>query len=334
VQIDTELFRQLSMQTNNFQPLKGRWQELYLFAISAERYVHEDPLSAVIKLRSFSESLVGWIYRKLQLPTEPNDTLYEKVNADVFVEIIDESIRQKIHAIRLLGNKAAHAKSSNVIKSNEALLLIKEAYLLGQWLYKTYTDNSNNDYPEYSAPEAPVGQVETLNQSNKKLSNLLNDAKNELEKLKEDEKLYQQKINDLNRSLDEAELEKFRNASSEAADSIELESENVNNIISIDDAFVEYSLSEDQQELITRLDTFLSGQDENIFILRGYAGTGKTFITKGLTEYFKAIGRNYLLAAPTGKAAKVVANRTRSQANTIHKSIYSSKAFKERLVDN
>ena len=322
------------MATNNFQRLEGRWQELYLFATHAEEYAHDDPVSSVIKLRSFSESLVSWLYKKLQLPTEPNYSLYEKVNADVFVEIVDESIRQKLNAIRLLGNKAAHAKRNNVIKSNEALILIKEAYLLGQWLYKTYTDNSGVDYPEYSDPEVAVDQVNLLNQSNQKLSKQLDDAKNELEKLEEDGKLSQHKINDLNQSLDKIKLEKFRNASSKAVSSLELNSENIKDIISIDDAFFQYNLNEGQQELITRLNSFLLGKDENIFILRGYAGTGKTFITKGLTEYFKAIGRNYLLAAPTGKASKVIANKTRSQAHTIHKSIYSSTKFKERLDDN
>ncbi len=43
----------------------------------------------------------------------------------------------------------------------------------------------------------------------------------------------------------------------------------------------------------------------------------------GLTEYFRAIGRNYILAAPTGKASKVIANKTKSPAYTIHKTIYS-----------
>ncbi|WP_244294486.1 ATP-dependent DNA helicase [Pseudomonas luteola] len=59
------------------------------------------------------------------------------------------------------------------------------------------------------------------------------------------------------------------------------------------------------------------------FLLKGYAGTGKTFITKGLTEYFRAIGRNYVLAAPTGKASKVIASKTQSPAYTLHKTIYS-----------
>jgi ATP-dependent exoDNAse (exonuclease V) alpha subunit len=105
--------------------------------------------------------------------------------------------------------------------------------------------------------------------------------------------------------------------------------------ISIDDAFSKYILNEGQAELVTRLDKFLSTNNEPIFLLKGYAGTGKTFITKGLTEYFKAIGRNYFLAAPTGKASKVIAEKTNSPAYTIHKNIYSvNKLIEYRGEDN
>ena len=95
------------------------------------------------------------------------------------------------------------------------------------------------------------------------------------------------------------------------------------------DSFAEYDLTNDQQKLVRQLNQFLSAKDSQIFLLKGYAGTGKTFITKGLTEYFKSIGRNYLLAAPTGKAAKVIEQKTGSQASTIHKAIYSINDIKQ-----
>ena len=72
--------------------------------------------------------------------------------------------------------------------------------------------------------------------------------------------------------------------------------------INIDDAFSKYELTEGQKELVTRLNKFLSAKNESVFLLKGYAGTGKTFIIKGLTEYFSAIGRNYLLAGAHGKS--------------------------------
>ncbi|MEG0196894.1 MAG: AAA family ATPase [Acinetobacter sp.] len=95
------------------------------------------------------------------------------------------------------------------------------------------------------------------------------------------------------------------------------------------DTFAEYDLTDDQQNLVEQLELFFSAKDSQVFLLKGYAGTGKTFITKGLTEYFKSIGRNYVLAAPTGKAAKVIVQKTGSQASTIHKAIYAINDIKQ-----
>ncbi len=104
--------------------------------------------------------------------------------------------------------------------------------------------------------------------------------------------------------------------------------------IKIEDVFLKYTLTNEQSGLVKKLDYFLDNNKDKIFLLKGYAGTGKTFITKGLTEYFRAIGRNYILAAPTGKAAKVISSKTRSEAYTIHKTIYSFKDIAEYLDDN
>ena len=96
-------------------------------------------------------------------------------------------------------------------------------------------------------------------------------------------------------------------------------------MISLRSFFTKYNLTDSQSKLVQKLETFISSQDSSIFLLKGYAGTGKTFITKGLTEYFQVIKRNYILAAPTGKAAKVISQKTRSAAYTIHKTIYTLK---------
>ena len=93
--------------------------------------------------------------------------------------------------------------------------------------------------------------------------------------------------------------------------------------------FQKYNLTNEQTQLIKRLDEFLLYNNSQVFLLKGYAGTGKTFITKGLTEYFSLIRRNYILSAPTGKAAKVIQEKTKSEAFTIHKTIYSDKDLKE-----
>lgn len=93
--------------------------------------------------------------------------------------------------------------------------------------------------------------------------------------------------------------------------------------------FTKYNLTNNQEELIIKLNSFLFESTNNCFLLKGYAGTGKTFITKGLTEYFRVIRRNYILSAPTGKASKVIQEKTKSETYTIHKTIYSNTDLKE-----
>lgn len=304
------------MISNNFQPLKERWSHLYQHAVFAEQYVYTDPHTSVIKLRCFAEELVGFLYRELGLPSEPGDGFFEKLNSKDFQDIIGSAVLQKLHTLRLYGNKAAHGR---MIEPSSSLSLIEEAYLLGQWLYKTYSNESLDSYPRYIAPGRNTQAVIT----NDKLAEQLAAAKKELSRLEASEKVAQEKIASLNQTLDDSKLRDFKNAAVKAAGTIDLKPEQTRKLISIHDAFAGYELTNGQVELVNHLERFLGSNAESVFLLKGYAGTGKTFITKGLTEYFRSIGRNYVLAAPTGKASKVIASKTKSHAYTIHKSIYS-----------
>ncbi|CDZ41644.1 Exonuclease V subunit alpha, partial CDS, partial [Neorhizobium galegae bv. officinalis] len=61
---------------------------------------------------------------------------------------------------------------------------------------------------------------------------------------------------------------------------------------------------------------------QRVFLLKGYAGTGKTFLAKGITEFLAAQGRAFRLAAPTGRAAKIISEKTGREARTAHSQIY------------
>ncbi|NMH26931.1 ATP-dependent DNA helicase [Flavobacterium silvaticum] len=65
-------------------------------------------------------------------------------------------------------------------------------------------------------------------------------------------------------------------------------------------------------------------QDE-IFVLKGYAGTGKTSVVSALVSALPAVNKKYVLLAPTGRAAKVISGYSGQQAFTIHKKIYYPK---------
>ena len=85
--------------------------------------------------------------------------------------------------------------------------------------------------------------------------------------------------------------------------------------------------NEGQRELIDKLGTFLLDSTEGkLFILRGYAGTGKTSIVSALVRTLRSLGQKCILMAPTGRAAKVLSRYAsldeRVPAYTIHKYIY------------
>jgi tRNA A37 threonylcarbamoyladenosine biosynthesis protein TsaE len=88
------------------------------------------------------------------------------------------------------------------------------------------------------------------------------------------------------------------------------------------DHFQHLELTHDQRVAIGRIESFLESSSQ-IFMLKGYAGSGKTTILKGLVEYLTSLERGFALMAPTGRAAKVIRERTGHEAYTIHKSIYS-----------
>jgi exodeoxyribonuclease-5 len=79
-----------------------------------------------------------------------------------------------------------------------------------------------------------------------------------------------------------------------------------------------------QMNLFKALEDFLleKGNVKNVFVLRGYAGTGKTTVISALISATSRMGYNTMMMAPTGRAAKVMSSYTGRPAFTIHKSIY------------
>jgi len=79
----------------------------------------------------------------------------------------------------------------------------------------------------------------------------------------------------------------------------------------------------DQAEALEGLSRFVCGDgDEGIFVLSGYAGTGKTTLVSALVKTLASFGVRPVLMAPTGRAAKVLALYSGMPAYTIHRAIY------------
>ena len=97
-----------------------------------------------------------------------------------------------------------------------------------------------------------------------------------------------------------------------------------------------YKPTDGQEKLLGELAVFLTlswKQSNALFILRGYAGTGKTTVVKALVDVLPLIGKKTVLLAPTGRAAKVLTSYTKKQASTIHRKIYLARTNKDGLID-
>lgn len=81
-----------------------------------------------------------------------------------------------------------------------------------------------------------------------------------------------------------------------------------------------------QDIFLQQIAQFLTNNNnDEIFVLKGYAGTGKTTVISTIVNNLIAINLKYVLLAPTGRAAKVIANYSQKPAFTIHKKIYFPK---------
>ncbi len=86
-----------------------------------------------------------------------------------------------------------------------------------------------------------------------------------------------------------------------------------------------------QDGLFRMLAGYVAGDGGDIFVVNGYAGTGKTTAVTSLVKTLKAHGRQFRLMAPTGRAAKVLAHYTGEKAYTIHKTIYRQTSMKDGI---
>lgn len=84
--------------------------------------------------------------------------------------------------------------------------------------------------------------------------------------------------------------------------------------------FKQLNLSPGQEKALSMLESFLTSTGQ-VFILKGYAGTGKTTLLVGLVNYLSDVGRDFELMAPTGRAAKILRDKS-GEGKTIHSSIY------------
>ena len=86
------------------------------------------------------------------------------------------------------------------------------------------------------------------------------------------------------------------------------------------DSSVEFN--ENQKSAIININKFIYSSSQTICILKGYAGTGKTYIISKVVKNLWKIKKPVILLAPTGRSAKVLSLYCNKEAHTIHREIY------------
>ena len=81
-----------------------------------------------------------------------------------------------------------------------------------------------------------------------------------------------------------------------------------------------------QDSLLRKVADFVSSDEDDIMVVNGYAGTGKTTAISAVISLMKEYKTKCVLLAPTGRAAKVLSSYAGQQAYTIHKHIYRQKS--------
>jgi type I restriction enzyme R subunit len=137
------------MKSQNFEMLRGNWPELAALGGFAEGYAHDDPASALVKLRLFAENLTKDIYRDLGLPKPEHATFVDLLGNEAFVAITPKVVLDKLHALRIHGNKAAHGEPAT---ARNALWLLQEAFDLGRWLFIQYGKGDARSIEGFTPP--------------------------------------------------------------------------------------------------------------------------------------------------------------------------------------
>ena len=137
------------MKSRNFEMLRPNQPALADLGGFAEAYAHTDPASALVKLRLFAENLTKDIYHDLGLPRLEQATFLDLLDNAAFSSITPKVVRNKLHALRIHGNKAAHGEQ---ITTDNALWLLREAFDIARWFFIQYEDGGIKDLPAFKQP--------------------------------------------------------------------------------------------------------------------------------------------------------------------------------------
>ena len=187
------------MESLNFEFLRKARPELADLGAFAELYAHNDVPSALVKLRTFAESMLSAIYAANRIPKTHGSSFYDLLADVQFTDTTPQVVVNKLDLLRKKGNKGAHG-DAKYVKTYDVLNYIKDAYSLGQWFAIRFDNQDANVIPEFraealSTPKSVKDKKETnrvlekLAVQEEAMANLLEELEAARQKIKEQENL-------------------------------------------------------------------------------------------------------------------------------------------------
>jgi hypothetical protein len=294
-----------------FRFLERFWPDLYETSRKAEQAGPEEPDLAAIRLRAFTETMVAHLLDHLGFRCEQTSQFDRLVQLEQ-EDLLDRRLLSKFHTIRRLGNNAAHNRT---VTSAQVETMLEDAWSLGCWFCRFMRPDIQWFTPSRNRNEPPAASLPTEATESAIRQSTASDPSSRVLVFPTDR------------------IRRVREEVAKAMTQVDPRARSLRTRISMLDAF-SVDLNGDQRGCVSTLSTFLDEREQRLFLLKGYAGTGKTFLVKGITEYLAAQGRAFQLLAPTGRAAKVMREKTGREARTLHGSIYDYSDFHEYRDDD
>ncbi|MBS0174646.1 MAG: AAA family ATPase, partial [Nitrospira sp.] len=357
-------------KSSNFSFLAGQERLLYEIASSAENAFAKDPNATLVRLRQLAEHLVRNLAAQVGIQPAPELKLVDLIISITPKLALDGKIVKLLHHLRVQGNSAAHEYRQDHRDAADAMRSARELCI---WYYRTFCDarpdfrpgpfvNPRNWHSEEASLEREVERLQSLLAGEIEHSSAKNDLIRQLESERERlAALADEHRRDAEASFSLAEEQcrhaeelradyesRLRRLAEERAarpfdtqeyaershDATQKTAADWVPEVTLTQFLADEELTADQSRLAACLENFLRDPEAGVFLMTGAAGTGKTFMTKGLTNFLSTCARRSVLIAPTGKAARVLAGKAGSPAATIHSAIYSTKDVKEYKVED
>lgn len=134
----------------NFSLLQENYPALHEYGHAAEIAMHQNLQVYFVKLHCFAQAFVSYVFDEITLIKQEGESLEQRLSHADFVDSVPREIVNKLQLLQLYGERAIHG-DVNILLGWQTKRAMKDAYLLGRWLFKVFVD-SEGDYSQYVLP--------------------------------------------------------------------------------------------------------------------------------------------------------------------------------------